>query len=145
MKSLDRQRTDALIKLRRKVKTVGTVGLSFRAPEAVPRSAELIAQLKKKARERRMRQNKNRRRNSNMVRIPGVEVMQRIGKLAQVHREFIGPRIPIDHVIVVYVFQSTCRGGKSLTYRNAGKAAVRVDRKVRKERQRIQMKMRAAA
>lgn len=99
---------------------------------------------KKKARERRMRQNKNRRRNSNMVRIPGVEVMQRIGKLAQARREFIGPRIPIDHVIVVYVFQSTCRGGKSLTYRNAGKAAVRVDRKVRKERQRIQMKMRAA-
>lgn len=101
---------------------------------------------KKAARLRRVAQNKKRRRNTQMGHIPGWEAVKALATKERARREFIGPRIPIDLVSITFVFQSTTRSGrKGYQYRNPGKAAVRRDRKIRKERQKLQKKMRRAA
>lgn len=103
------------------------------------------AMRKKAAKLRRSKQNAKRKRTWTGARAKGNEVMKRVYENERACREFIGPRVPIDLVIVTFVFQSTTRGmRRGFQFRNPGKVAVRMDRKVRKERQRLRKKMRNA-
>jgi len=93
---------------------------------------------KKAARDRRLRKNKKRLRNKQMGHIKGWDVVKRVAENERKRKE--APPIPYGGR--PQLTHSSRRQGQ---YRNPGKAAVRMDRRVRKERQKIRKKMREAA
>lgn len=108
-------------------------GPSYRAPAAAPRSPELVAALKKKARARRCRQKKQRLQTWTGKRGNGWEelrkLIEREKNVALLVAVLGAPSN--DNVMVFVSKRPGDRKGKQ--YHNPGKAAVRRDRALRKK------------
>jgi len=112
-----------------------TPAVKCRAPAAAPRSPELVASLKKKARAKRCAQKKTRLRTWTGTGSYGWEELRKL-----IEREkgiktliaFLGTPSNDNVYVVRHV-----PGRKGKPYRNPGKAAVRNDRKIRKTKQKM--------